>query len=75
MNNAIFICLVRDGDMLDFTECNCLSDGAVGCDDKTGRCLCLPGVTGLTCDRCLDRWVLVPGQGCQGCIIEAILHS
>ena len=48
------------------SECNCEFDGAITCDRQTGRCQCLPGVTGHTCDRCLDRWVLIPQQGCQG---------
>ena len=49
-----------------FSECQCEYEGAVTCDPSTGRCQCLPGVTGARCDRCLDRWVLIPDQGCQG---------
>uniref|UniRef100_A0A2C9KYG9 Laminin EGF-like domain-containing protein n=1 Tax=Biomphalaria glabrata TaxID=6526 RepID=A0A2C9KYG9_BIOGL len=29
--------------------------------------MCLPGVTGERCDRCLPRWILVPNRGCQEC--------
>ena len=49
-----------------YTACECKSDGATTCDPVTGHCHCLPGVTGPRCDRCLDRWVLIPEQGCQG---------
>ena len=56
-----------------FSECDCTFDGAVTCDAKTGRCLCLPGVTGPRCDTCLDRWVLIPNEGCRG--NTDIVHS
>ena len=49
-----------------FSVCDCTFDGAVTCDPENGRCLCLPGVTGPRCDTCLDRWVLIPNEGCRG---------
>ena len=51
---------------MSFTECDCKFDGAVTCDPENGRCQCLPGVTGARCDTCLDRWVLIPNEGCRG---------
>ncbi|WAR24784.1 LAMA-like protein [Mya arenaria] len=49
------------------TVCDCEFDGAVTCDPVDGRCQCLPGVTGSKCEQCLDRWVLIPQEGCQEC--------
>nr|XP_004652732.2 laminin subunit beta-4 [Jaculus jaculus] len=38
------------------------------CDPITGACPCLPHVTGLACDHCVDgHWNLVPGRGCEPC--------
>lgn len=48
------------------TACECEDDGAITCDRVTGRCQCLPGVTGARCDRCLPRYILVANKGCQG---------
>ena len=47
-------------------ECQCASIGAVTCDAVSGVCQCLPGATGENCDQCLDGWIKVPGEGCQG---------
>lgn len=49
------------------TPCQCELEGAVGCDVQTGICQCLQGVTGERCDRCEDRWVLIPTTGCEPC--------
>ena len=46
--------------------CQCESEGAVTCDTQTGVCQCLPGVTGPTCNECMERWILVPDAGCLG---------
>ena len=48
-------------------SCQCELDGAVGCSVETGVCQCLHGVTGEKCDRCADRWILIPDQGCEAC--------
>ncbi len=42
-------------------SCGCNTDFAVGgtCDQETGQCECLPGVTGINCDRCPTHWILV----------------
>lgn len=54
------------------TACECEEDGAITCDRVTGRCQCLPGVTGARCDRCLPRYILVANKGCQG---QYTVHS
>lgn len=61
MNTETYTCLI-----LTLTVCECEEDGAITCDRVTGRCQCLPGVTGDRCDRCLPRYILVPNKGCQG---------
>lgn len=62
--------------------CDCEFDGAVTCDPVDGSCQCLPGVTGSMCEQCLDRWVLIPQEGCQGnlskiwdCLHRKYLHN
>ncbi|KAL5963072.1 Netrin-A [Taenia solium] len=40
-------------------KCQCHPIGSIGnrpCDRKTGQCHCKPGVTGQTCNRCLDGY-------------------
>lgn len=49
------------------TECPPSGEACL-CDPDTGKCPCLPSVTGRTCDHCADGyWNLVPGRGCQPC--------
>ncbi len=41
------------------SECQCHPIGSIGnrpCDRKTGQCHCKTGVTGQTCNRCLDGY-------------------
>ena len=52
--------------------CNCDPIGSksdAGCDADSGQCLCHPGVTGLTCDKCLPLHYgfLEAPQGCHSC--------
>ena len=38
------------------------------CDQKSGKCRCLPNVIGNQCDQCLpDHWGLNSGTGCIPC--------
>ena len=37
------------------------------CDLKSGTCHCLPGVIGEKCEKCPERWVLIPETRCQPC--------
>ena len=64
--------LIQSISQIAFLGCQCESDGANSCDPQTGRCECLPGVTGARCDRCLDRWIFLPDQGCQEC--DSCIH-
>ena len=36
------------------------------CDSVTGVCQCLPGATGENCDQCMEGWINIPREGCQG---------
>ena len=48
-------------------ECNEKFSKAKQCDQFNGQCQCLENVIGEKCERCPDRWVLLPGYGCQSC--------
>ncbi|CAF1597728.1 unnamed protein product, partial [Adineta ricciae] len=47
--------------------CACSQCGAVRCDQQSGRCQCKPGVTGLTCDVCLENHYGYHACGDEGC--------
>jgi len=46
--------------------CQCNVGGAIdnNCDPVSGHCHCYPGITGLKCDKCLPRHVVV-GTRCM----------
>lgn len=52
--------------------CNAKFARALQCNQITGQCQCLPGVMGEKCEKCPDRWVLIPESGCQEC--ENCIH-
>ena len=51
------------------TSCTCNPTGSIGsdCNIGTGQCSCKPGVTGLSCDRCVDGFHSFSETGCQQC--------
>ena len=56
-------------------KCECSKKGSVDdiCDEETGQCKCLPGVTGLNCDQCeVQHYGLTEGIGCQRCDCDPI---
>ncbi|XP_044764891.1 laminin subunit beta-1 isoform X1 [Coccinella septempunctata] len=53
-------------------ECVCHALGtnrtAGPCDPNTGQCPCLPHVTGLHCNECIENyWRIASGEGCSSC--------
>ncbi|KAJ8664871.1 hypothetical protein QAD02_006533 [Eretmocerus hayati] len=51
-------------------QCNLLgTDSKAGpCDHQTGKCPCLPHVTGQLCDTCEEfHWKIASGEGCIPC--------
>ncbi|KAM3726093.1 Laminin-like protein [Dirofilaria immitis] len=50
------------------TDCTCNQCGSLLCDDRSGRCECLPNVEGENCDRCvMNAWGFLRCHGCEMC--------
>ncbi|OZC11109.1 laminin EGF-like protein [Onchocerca flexuosa] len=50
------------------TECACNQCGSSLCDNRSGRCECLPNVEGENCDRCVtNAWGFSHCHGCDLC--------
>ncbi|CAF0941718.1 unnamed protein product [Rotaria sordida] len=50
--------------------CICSQCGSLRCDHISGRCQCKPGVTGVTCDVCLENhygYHACNDEGCKPC--------
>jgi len=50
--------------------CSCSQCGSLRCDQMSGRCQCKPGVTGVTCDVCLENhygYHTCGNEGCKAC--------
>ncbi|CAF1272511.1 unnamed protein product [Adineta steineri] len=50
--------------------CSCSQCGSNRCEQRSGRCQCKPGVTGLTCDVCLENhygYHACNDEGCKPC--------
>ncbi|XP_060056690.1 laminin subunit alpha-1 [Erinaceus europaeus] len=54
-------------------RCVCSPQGSVhsDCDRSSGQCVCRPGATGLRCDKCKPRHILV-GSDCVSCDNECV---
>lgn len=53
-------------------ECTChilgTNSSAGPCDPNSGQCICLPNVSGLKCDECIENhWKIASGEGCEPC--------
>ena len=49
-------------------SCNCdpIGSSTGACDEDSGQCECLPGVTGQRCDQCLPNHYGLNKAGCAG---------
>ncbi|KAJ8947116.1 hypothetical protein NQ318_002476 [Aromia moschata] len=48
-----------------------LSSSAGDCDPNSGQCHCLPNVSGLRCDACIENyWKIASGEGCEPCACD-----
>ncbi|XP_052049480.1 laminin subunit alpha-1 [Apodemus sylvaticus] len=54
-------------------KCDCNPQGSVhsDCDRASGQCICKPGATGLHCEECLPRHVLMESN-CVSCDDECV---
>ncbi|XP_051046860.1 laminin subunit alpha-1 [Phodopus roborovskii] len=54
-------------------KCNCSPQGSVhsDCDRASGQCVCKPGATGLRCEECLPRHILMESD-CVSCDDECV---
>ncbi|XP_029420162.1 laminin subunit alpha-1 isoform X2 [Nannospalax galili] len=54
-------------------KCDCNPQGSVhsDCDRASGQCVCKPGATGLRCEECLPRHILVENN-CVSCDNECV---
>lgn len=56
--------------VLEFSECNCSSAGAINgtvcTNDTIGQCQCKTGVTGRSCDQCTKYFTNFSDTGCAG---------
>uniref|UniRef100_A0A8C5LLU5 Laminin subunit alpha-1 n=1 Tax=Jaculus jaculus TaxID=51337 RepID=A0A8C5LLU5_JACJA len=54
-------------------KCDCSPQGSVhsNCDRASGQCVCRPGATGLRCDQCQPRHILVESS-CVSCDDECV---
>ena len=64
----------------DCLPCNCNPYGSLSdqCDQDTGQCYCVQGVTGRDCSQCKPRQVLVQGGRCKNCdhpCVEPLLDT
>ena len=64
----------------DCLSCNCNPHGSLSdqCDQITGQCYCVQGVTGRDCSQCKPRQVLVQGGRCKDCdhpCVEPLLDT
>ena len=55
--------------------CGCDPIGATTgkCDQESGQCDCLPGVTGQRCDRCMDNYYDLTREGCKCKISSSVM--
>lgn len=58
--------MTRNGQCL---PCGChpLGSRSNQCDDITGQCQCMPGVTGRDCSQCSARHILTKSKTCHDC--------
>ena len=48
-------------------ECNAYGSQSDQCDQMTGQCFCVDGVTGRDCSQCQPRHVLTQTKACKNC--------
>eukprot|EP00094_Tigriopus_californicus_P001836 TCALIF_01772-PA protein Name:"Similar to Lama1 Laminin subunit alpha-1 (Mus musculus)" AED:0.11 eAED:0.12 QI:0/0.86/0.58/1/0.95/0.95/24/1780/2877 len=48
-------------------SCHPLGSRSDQCDDLTGQCQCMPGVTGRDCSQCSARHILTKSKTCHDC--------
>ncbi|XP_014250027.1 laminin subunit alpha-1 isoform X2 [Cimex lectularius] len=55
-------------------KCMCNSLGRLdeACDEKSGQCTCINGVTGWDCSKCIDKMHILTEYGCKECTDSCI---
>ena len=52
--------------------CGCNQTGTQGCNQVTGECICRTGVSGRSCEVCMEGWFNFTSSGCTSCDCDTV---